>query len=283
MPQASKSLPLRRLERWFQTRIHRPQEMEHAPLPSPAPEREILPSAHLNPGERLDLYSDMYFARLHDALAEDYPAVRRQLGELRFERVAREYFQAFPSKHYSLNFLGGNFPRFLAAQRTLPGRMRLHDLAATENAMSEVFDEREASALRETDFQAIPAQAWQHAKLRLHPALRLLALDHAVNPAINASREGQGPRRVPKRKTWLAVYRKNDRVWRMELAQPHFEALSALARGATLERALRRFAKFWRGTDSMLSVQVHRAFLEWAREGFFVSITTLRKRKDLRT
>lgn len=276
------SLALPQLERWFQARIHLPQEGIKT-LPSPAPQTLLLPSAHLEAGQRLDLYSGMFFARMHDCLAEDYPTLRQQLGEDRFHTLLRGYLRANPSRHYSLNFLGRKMPEFLRHPRRLPRQTLLREIARVENAMSEVFDEREIAALGEKEFRAFAPQRWSKARLSLIPALRLLSLDYAVNDAISATRQERPAPRIPRRTQNLVVYRRDFRIWRMEIPGPAFAALQAIARGRTLAQAVEAFVRAWKGRKKDLSHQVTQAFSQWAREGFFASIQIQTSKQEKRS
>jgi hypothetical protein len=56
----------------------------------------------------------MYFARLHDCLVSDFPALRLLLGPAGFERLARAYVAARPPRSWTLNVLGWRLPAFLA-------------------------------------------------------------------------------------------------------------------------------------------------------------------------
>ena len=68
---------------------------------------------------RLRAYVDGYSARLIEALATTYPALRRTLGEDEFERHMRVYIEATPSHHTSVRYYGAAVAESLAAQSDL--------------------------------------------------------------------------------------------------------------------------------------------------------------------
>lgn len=228
--------------------------------------REILPSKTLSPDERLGVYSGMYFLRLHDALVEDFKTVRAVIGEAAFEKLAKAYVEKHPSMHPSLNRLGDRFPRFLEGPVRVKRRALLRDVAAVELAMAEVFDAPRSPSLDDAALRAVPADAWPKARLELVAAFRLLALDHAVNPLITAVRREEPLPAIKRKKSWVAVYRKDWNVWRMDLSEPMFRVLSAFARGATLERAIAASGVKDPGV-------VFAWFQDWRREGFFSGVT----------
>jgi hypothetical protein len=267
---AGAALPLARLERWLQGEIVRPHEGGRPP--ALGARAVVRPSATLAPKERVAIYSRMYFTRLHDCLAEDFPAVRALLGEARFERLARRYLARFPSRHYSLNALGRALPRFLAGPVRIPRRALVRDVARVEAAMAEVFDAEDARPLGAADLAAVPASRWEAARLRPVPGLRLLALDHPVNPLVTAARGGEPSPAVPRRRAFTAVYRKDFAVWRADLGEPAFAALGALARGATIGRALAAAARVFEGEPAALEGEVQRWFRGWIEDGLFAAV-----------
>jgi hypothetical protein len=128
--------------------------------------------------DRLDIYASMYFYRLRDALAEDFPRTAAVAGGARFHNLVTDYLLAHPSRHWSLRHLGDGFAGFLAGHEL--GRIHpwLADLARLEWARIEVFDAADVPVL--TREQA--AAAGPELRLRLVPAARLLTVAWSVAP-----------------------------------------------------------------------------------------------------
>ena len=266
---AERKLPLPRLERWFQGEIVRPHEGGRR---AAAVESLILPSRHLSPAERLGIYGSMYFARLHEALREDYPAVAKVAGHAVFERLARAYLARHPSRHYSLNFLGRKLPEFLEGPVRVPRRALLADVARVERAMSEAFDAQASPGLTPARMGLIPPAAWETGRIRMVESLRLLALSHRANAIVSACRKDRPLPTRERKRTWVAVYRKEWTVWRMDLTEPMHAVLSALSAGRPLGAALASGAGSFRGTPAELPAEVHRWFREWATAGLFAAL-----------
>ena len=107
----------------------------------------LRPGEQLSPTERLDVYADMYFYRLKDCLAEDYPNLAAWIGPERFHNLVTDYLLAHPSRHPSLRELGRALPVFLESQ-PLPARFAwAPDLARLEWARLDVFDDADAAPL----------------------------------------------------------------------------------------------------------------------------------------
>ncbi|MGE4095981.1 MAG: DUF2063 domain-containing protein [Candidatus Binatia bacterium] len=130
---------------------------------------------------RLDIYAQMYCARLLDALQEDFPRVAAVVGEERFRAVGRHYLRRHPSTQPSLRYLGRAFAEFLSTQSLTHSFPFLPDLARLEWHRLEVFDAVDTALLRVTDLQAIPAEAWATLRLRLIPAVHLLTCKWPVH------------------------------------------------------------------------------------------------------
>ena len=247
---------------WFQESVVAPHERRRRRLASA--DRHLRPSKTLRPEQRLGIYVDAYMARLVEALEEDFPALARRLGQRAFHRLCRAYLERHPSRSRSLNPLGRKLPEFL------PARSAARDLARLEVAMSEVFDGEAVPPLGSGDFARLRPETLAAARLDCVPALRLLALDHDANPYVDAVRqERDALPPLRRRPSWIAVYRKDFKVCRLDLSEAGFAALRALERGRTVSSAVGAAARSWKGTAADLERQVRQCFGEWVSEGFF--------------
>jgi len=248
--------------RWFQDSVVAPHESRPRRL-APA-DSVIWPSGTLQPAQRVKIYADAYFARLVEALEEDFPAVCRLLGHRAFHGICRGYLERHPSRSRSLNPLGRKLPEFLS------DRAAARDLARLEVAMSEVFDGDAVEPLKPSDFGKIAPGKLARARLIFVPTFRLLELDHAANAYVDAVRQERDVVPPLKRKrSWIAVYRKEFQVWRLDLKEAGHAALSALHRGRTVADAAAAAARRWTGKPEQLQSQIRQWFGEWVSEGFF--------------
>ena len=260
------------LERWFQGEIVRPHERSAANLPAAAVPEVLSPSAALSADERMWIYRRMYYFRLVDALESDYPGVAHLTGHERFHELARSYFEAHPSRHYSLNLLGRSFAPFLAAETKVPRHKLLADVARLEWFMQEVFEAEESKRLSPAEVAALPPERWVDARLVPIASLRLGAFEYRANAIATAVRQERPLPALARTPTWCAIYRKEWVVWRMDLDRLQFTVLSALVAGQTLAEALALGAQIYRGPKGGLERAIHGAFSEWVAEGFFADI-----------
>lgn len=263
---AARTEELERIQRWFHTAITRP-----AAMPDDLDEI-VLPSQALNPTERLSIYADMYFDRLIDILADEFPTVRHLLGTQNFATVAKEYVLSYPSTHYSLALLGKKFPRFLREEISeveYPQRNFAGAIAMVERTMEDVFDEQQDDPLLFEELQSIKPESWNQVRLKTISALRLLQLPYPVNDYISAVRDGRSTVIPDEDRSFIVIYRLDYRIWRKDLDEQQFTLLSELHAGSALGEALVACAELPGSEPETLVSSIYEWFRDWSAEGFF--------------
>jgi hypothetical protein len=232
----------------------------------------ILPSPRLAPLERLEIYHAMYPLRMEEALASDYPGLKHFLGDEQFLRLAAEYVQAHPSRSFTLNPLGRNLPDYLEKARGVRKREFCRDLARLERALAEVFDAEEAAALDEAAIAAVPAEAWEGARLRPIPAFRLLALRYPSSAYLDSlDDEAHGHPEIRREDGWVAVYRRSFVCYRHGLSRAAHDLLADLVAGRTVGEAVAAAMKR-RGRARPQADDLFRWFRQWAAAGMFAAV-----------
>jgi hypothetical protein len=278
-----RDLPLDRLQLWMQAAVVHPGTAREAVAAPPAaglvpPDRveEIIrPTDRLTGVERVGIYQGMYLLRMEEALESDYPGLQHLLGPRRFFALVREYVQVHPSVSYSLNRLGDFFPDFVGRAEGLPRRAFCHDLARLELAVAQVFDGEESPVLASEAIARVPEDAWERARLRTVSAFRLLALDYPVNAYLQSVRD-EDHRHPPRRrgKSYVAVYRRDYAVYRLDLTHSAHKLLEALAGGVALGDAVGA-AVAMRGRRAPKADDLFRWFRQWVAAGLFQAVDVL--------
>jgi hypothetical protein len=229
--------------------------------------RVVLPSKTLTSVERVGVYQGMYLLRMVEALENDFPAVAHFLGGEEFQHLVTAYVAAHPSRSYTLNRLGDRFPEFVRSRRGVRRKAFVADLARLESLVTEVFDAPESPAWPAEEIARVPDDAWPNAVLRPIAALRLGAFAYPVNAYLQSVKdENHDHPDTGRRATWIAVYRKSDEVWRLDLGKPAYTFLSALVRGRPFGRAV---AEATRGLQGQPGDQLFRWLRDWVAEGMF--------------
>ena len=262
---------LRALQRWFAAVVVHPGTVEEAFADRAvqrlarrrAPTALLVPPANGDLATRCGVYNGGYLERLVEVMQGDFGGVQQALGEAAFRALVARYLQRHPSRHPNLNRLGRAFPAFVSAQRSLQKRAFVAELAQLELALTIAFDAPEFTPLAGAAIAAVPAERLGGIRLRANPSLQLLALRHPVDVWYQAWKDGK-PAAVPRpQRSWLAVYRRDDRVWRQRLTQAEFTVLSALVAGRPLAEALAK---------APATARVREWFAEWAQNGFCTAL-----------
>lgn len=275
-------IPLDSVQRWFQGVVVHPGSLDEAvaapELQAEVPREKlpevILPSRTLTPEERLDVYHGMYMLRMVEALEQDYPALQHFLGDDAFRDVVHGYVQAYPSRSYSLNRLGDHLPEHVKSLRSLKRGDFCYDLARLELGISQVFDAPETPALSEQQIAAVPAEAWERARLTPIAAFQLLAFRYPVNAYVQSVRDDDHDHpKVRVKDNYVALYRRSYAVYRHELKRSAHDLLRDLAQGMPLGEAIvaatRREQR-----RAPREEELFRWFREWVSGGMFQSVAT---------
>jgi hypothetical protein len=129
---------------------------------------------------RLDVYANAYHARLIEALATDFQALEKVLGE--------EAFANHPSTCPSLRWRGSRLPAFLAQARI--GKPDLTEMARFEWTLAAAFDAPDTPIAGIEEAGRLPAEAWPVLRLSLHPSVHRLDLNWNTMARWRAAKDG---------------------------------------------------------------------------------------------
>jgi hypothetical protein len=189
-------------------------------------------------GSRLEVYRHAWFHRIHDALANDFGALARVLGEGGFRDLVQAYLRAHPPSRPSLRDAGARLAGFLAeapAAAALRERFPFApDLARLEWAILEAFDAADAAPLPRERLAALPPDRWPELRFDFQPALRRLGLGFPVERIRRAHDAEQAglPARLEPLPTQICVWRQDERVYYRALEPLEADALRQALSGA---------------------------------------------------
>ncbi|HEY6552241.1 MAG TPA: DNA-binding domain-containing protein [Vicinamibacteria bacterium] len=273
---------LERLQRWMQAVIVHPGHIAEAlysegaqhEVPAEAVGDVILPSKTLAPAERVAIYHGMYLLRMEEALASDYPALKHFLGDEGFFDLVRDYVQVHPSRNFSLNPLGRHLPEFVKSATGLKRPDFCHELARLEWAVAQAFDGPETPRLSEAQIAAVPPEAWETARLEPVGTFRLESFRYPVNDYLQTVVEDNHDHPKARLKdSWIAIYRRDFTVYRLDLTRAAHDLLADLARGTPLGDAIGKAIKAG-GRRAPSEHELFRWFRQWVSVGVFQSVQT---------
>ncbi|MBM3650449.1 MAG: DUF2063 domain-containing protein [Alphaproteobacteria bacterium] len=124
----------------------------------------------------LDVYRDGYALRLIEALTTDYPGIMAMAGPDDFDRLARAYIAAHPSRHPSIRWYGKGLADFLADTPPYDRLPAAAEMARFEWALGEAFDAPDVTPITAEALMALPQEAWETLAFTTLPSLRRLPL-----------------------------------------------------------------------------------------------------------
>jgi len=192
---------------------------------------------NFSPADQLAVYINAYRYRLHDTNAEDYPVLKIYLGEHPFEKLITDFIETIHSDHFNIGRFGAKLPDFIATQTG--NDTFAHELCVLETAIAQLTDPQETEALTPAHLAGMTPEILMETILHPREALQMFAFNWAVNDYYCTVKEGiTAPAAPEKNPTYLAVFRHEDTVWRMELAEQEYTLLERLFAGEPVGTAL---------------------------------------------
>jgi hypothetical protein len=219
-------LSLRELQRAFSAALA-PGGAETAAI-DPALLASISGRGALDPAQRLEIYADMYRARLVDVLREDFPRILAILGDEEFGALAARYLVRHPSTHPSVRHVGRRFADFVAGEVSAPF---LGDLARLEWARVEVFDAPDAEPLSLSDLRSIAPEDWPALEFQPIPACLVIECAWPVHEIWAAGEAPVSTADVRPEPCTIRVWREGWSVCHAAMGDLERRAFPALQRG----------------------------------------------------
>jgi hypothetical protein len=229
---------------------------------------EAVGSIEADAPTRLQVYSGAYRSRLVEVLGNDFPGLRRLVGDDAFDPLCRAYVEAHPSHHFNLRWYGAALAAFLESTMPWSARPGLGEMARLEWDLTLEFDARDEPVVTEADVAALPVECWPAMKPKLHGAIRRLAC--RWNTAAIRSAVDRGAAVPPLQEFGIAeqriVWRRQRDVRHRALEVDEAAALDAIVQGATFEDVCELLAQ-WHAPDdvAMRSVSLLKRWIgdEW--------------------
>jgi hypothetical protein len=230
----------------------------------------------LTPAEQADIYRHQFWLRHVDSLAEDHPGLRALVGDDAFDAFVRGYLIAYPPRTPSLRDLGADVVTFAEGWEGFAPERRAAalEMVRYEHVFIELFDGAEPPPLDPQKLQALPEDAWERARIVLHPLLARMALEYPIHRYRIAALAGGEPPPSPERSpTSLVIYRRDLVVHYEEVEPEAFALLQALAAGEALVPACDRIAaRLDPAAADALGAKVGPWFQQWTARRWIVDV-----------
>jgi hypothetical protein len=233
-------------------------------------------TGRLSAVERLEIYREQFWLRHTASLVEDFPGVSGILGQAAWQPLVEGYLEAHPPHSYTLRDLGLRFPEYVAAERSLDHHALCCDMARLELAYLEIFDAADAPPLNASALAGIPEDAWERARITLHPALRLLRVGYPVaelrKQLFRAQTSGESVPIPAPGAECLLLFRHDLSMFHESLDAGAYALLQALARGVPLVPACELAQAEMPEEAASIAENVGAWFESWAARGFIAGV-----------
>jgi hypothetical protein len=217
------------------------------------PDAWIRSKENFAPASQLAVYINAYRYRLYDVTAEDFPVLKKHLGDANFDQLIKNFVNTAHSAHFNIGRYATQLPNFVEA-----GFAR--EIAVLENAISQLADPAETTPLEPKHLDGISPEMLMEMRLYPRDALQLFAFEYPVNEYYRLVMDEKSPALPAPEKTFVAVFRHEDVVWRMDLEAAEYQILSALFAGKTVGEALKN-------VDESAAAKLSEYFSRWIRNG----------------
>jgi Putative DNA-binding domain len=193
----------------------------------------------VRPAANLDVYRHNAAHQFHNALSISYPVVRRRVGEDFFRQLVHHYRARFPSRSGDLQWVGRDFPAFLATHLADTDYAWLADLARLEWAREIAGLAQDLPPLGVEKLGQFAAEDLARLVFALQPSLALVASPFPVFSVWTSNqRENAPPVDQSLGPENILILGRSESVEMRRVAPGTFSYLCALAGGAPLGEAV---------------------------------------------
>lgn len=226
------------------------------------PEEWIVGKDDFAPRQQLDVYANAYRYRLYDATTEDYPVLKHYLGDEAFQELLWDFVHTERPDHFNIARYALKLPKFVAER--LREDVFAQELVQLETAIAQLADAAETSPLEHQHLAGLTSDRLMSAVLHPRDALQLMAFTQAVNAYYQAVMDERPQKDPAPGNTYLAVFRHEDTVWRMDMEAAEHALLKKLFDGVAVGDALE-------GMDEAAAAKLTDWFSRWMRNGLLAA------------
>lgn len=226
------------------------------------PEEWIRSKEDFTSQEQLNVYINAYRWRLQDVVAEDYPVLKHYLSDDAFNQLIESFVGTERPSHFNIGRFALKLSGFVA--KYLPGDNFAQELCELETAIAQLTDPPETEPLEQKHLEGLTPERLMQSQLYPRKALQLIAFSYPLNSYYRAVIEDASPRKPRRKKSYLAVFRHDDVVWRMDLEKGEYDLLKTLFSGVTVGEALET-------VTPSIAAKLSEYFSRWIRNGMLAA------------
>lgn len=180
---------------------------------------------------RLNIYANMYFWRIHDAIKEDFPVLFKVIGEKNWNNLMVDYILKHPSSSPLLQYVGGDLVSFLSTYFLTEQWPFLPDLAKLEWERAMIFEAKDSPTIHLERLKKIPAAQWPPLKIQWIPALKIVELGSEVDQTWKEAERNETLTKPKKKKTVVRVWRQDFIIYHQQISKEERQAIQSFEEG----------------------------------------------------
>jgi uncharacterized protein (UPF0276 family) len=193
------------------------------------------------PKNQLNVYFNAYRYRLNDVAAEDYPVLKKYLGESLFNDLIWNFVNSEYSEHFNIGRFALKLPDFL--KKFLPKNIFAYELCLLETEISQIQDYTETNPLEQKHIEGVTPEIFIKSKLYPRTALKLFKFKNPINKYYSSVMQGKNSENIVNKPSYLVVFRHDNIVWRMDLEAQEYNLLNHCFSGIEIGKALEKNSK----------------------------------------
>lgn len=207
----------------------------------------------------------MYFARLHDSLAEDFPKIVQFIGQESFTELAKTYLRAYPPSSFTLRYASQHFASFLSSHPLNLSMPFLSELARLEYSFIESFDAADSELLTSEVLQQTSPELWGSLCFQLVPAAQLKSFHWQVDRLWEQEKFYPEELSSLLARTELLIWRKDFEVTYRRIDGLEAELLPLMARGVSFAELCEKVSELLPADEAAATLGAY--VQKWLSEG----------------
>ena len=221
-----------------------------------------------SPDEQLGVYINAYRYRLHDVVAEDYPALEYYLGTEQFENILWGLINSHASEHFNIARYANFLPEYI--KNKFPKDVFAYEICILETLLTQVADIEETPVLTQEALSLLTPDDLMSSTLSLRKACVLKKFTYPVNRFYGDVINDRKPDTPAPEKSFVAVFRHQLTMWRADLEESEYLLLKNISDHMSIEEALETL-------DDSATESISRWFSRWINFGLLSEIKYLNR------
>jgi uncharacterized protein (UPF0276 family) len=227
-----------------------------------APATWIRAKPYWAPEDQLAVYVQAYRSRLQRAVAEDYIVLQGYLGQGEFYRLIQEFVQEARPTDFHIGRFALTLPSFLTDK--IPQDVFAQELCQLETAIAALAFLKDSAPLEPHHLEGLKVENFMESRLYPRQALKLMHFAYPVNAYYRKVMAGISAKKPRRKTSYLALFRHEDVVWRLELHAKEYALLRALFAGKTIGAVLESI-------EPSATCDISQYFARWMRNGLLAA------------